>query len=222
VVKASEASSPLADPTAVRPGGDGGALATAVLERQREQVTYRLDVHHSVTALIGLGLVTVSYLFDGHTVTAAPAPIVRFANVAHVFGAGVWLGGVLLMGRTLTSRWRRGVPLDAAPIAIRFSLVASIALTIVGIAGLALTWTILDAPSELISTAWGRLLIFKLLAVGSAAAMGGYNHFIVIPILEANQDDEHASNQLRRLVRIEGGILLIVVAITAMLVGAAS
>jgi copper transport protein len=221
-VRASEASSPLADPETFRPGGDGAALATAVLEHQREQVTYRLDVHHSVTALVGVGLVTMSYLFDGHTVTAAPATIVRFANVAHVLGAGVWVGGVLLLGRTLTSRRRRGVALDAAPLAIRFSLVAAVALTVVGVAGFALTWTILDTPSELISTAWGRLLILKLLAVGSAAAMGAYNHFIVIPMLEANQDNEHASDHLRQVVRLEGGILLLVVAITAAFVGAAS
>lgn len=221
-VRASEASLPLADPTTVRLGGGGAAVAAAVLEHQQEQVTYRLDVHRSVTALVGVGLVTVSYLFDGHTVTAAPAPIVRFANVAHVLGAGVWLGGVLLMGRTLTSRWRRGVSLDAAPIAIRFSFVAAAALTVVGLAGVALTWTILDTPSELISTAWGRFLILKLLAVGSAAAMGAYNHFIVIPMLEANRNDEHASDHLRQIVRIEGGILLIVVAITAVFVGAAS
>jgi copper transport protein len=90
------------------------------------------------------------------------------------------------------------------------------------LAGVALTWTILDTPSELISTAWGRLLILKLVAVGSAAAMGAYNHFIVIPMLEANRDDEHASDQLRQIVRSEGGILLIVVAITAVFVGAAS
>lgn len=221
-VKASEASAPLADPTTVGLDGDGAAVATAVLERQRAQVTYRLGVHHSVTALIGVGLVTAPYLFDGHTVTAAPTPIVRFANVAHVLGAGVWLGGVLLLGRTLTSRWRRGVALDAAPIAIRFSVVAAVALTVVGLAGIALTWAILDTPSELISTAWGRLLILKLLAVGSAAAIGAYNHFIVIPMLDANRDDEHASDHLRQLVRIEGGILLVVVAITAVFVGVAS
>ena len=220
-VKASAASAPLADPRSYKPGG-GSAGATAVLVRRQEQVTYRLDVHHSVTALVGVGLVTMSYLFDGHTVTAAPAPIVRFANVAHVLGAGVWLGGVLLMGRTLTTRWQRRAPLDAAPIAIRFSFVAAVALTVVGIAGVTLTWSILDTPLELISTAWGRLLILKLLAVGAAAAMGAYNHFMVIPLLEANPDDEHTSDQLRRLVRVEGGILLAVVAITAVFVGAAS
>jgi len=221
-VKASVASAPMADPTTIRPGGGGSGATTAVLVRSPEQVTYRLDVHHSVTALVGVGLVTMSYLFDGHTVTAAPAPIVRFANVAHVLGAGVWLGGVLLMGRTLTTRWRRRVALDAAPIAIRFSLVAAVALTVVGVAGVALTWSILDTPLELISTAWGRLLILKLLAVGAAAAMGAYNHFMIIPMLEANPDDERTSDQLRRVVRLEGGILLAVVAITAVFVGAAS
>jgi copper transport protein len=221
-VKTSAASAPLADPASVRPGGSGPGTATAVLERPQQEVTYRLDVHHSVTALVGVALVTVSYLFDGHTVTAAPAPIVRFANVAHVLGAGVWLGGVLLMGRTLATRWRRNVALDAAPVAIRFSLVASVALAIVAIAGTALAWTILDTPLELISTAWGRLLLLKIFAVGAAALMGAYNHFMVIPLLETNPDDEVASDQLRRLVRLEGAILLVVVAITAVFVGAAS
>jgi copper transport protein len=221
-VKTSAASTPLADPTSVRPGGNGPGTATAVLERPQQEVTYRLDVHHSVTALVGVALVTVSYLFDGHTVTAAPAPIVRFANVAHVLGAGVWLGGVLLMGRTLATRWRRNVALDAAPLAIRFSLVASVALAVVAIAGTALAWTILDTPLELISTTWGRLLLLKVFAVGAAASMGAYNHFMVIPSLEANPDDEVASDQLRRLVRLEGAILLVVVAITAVFVGAAS
>ena len=221
-VKASTASVPLADPMSVRPGGDRSGVTTAVMTRSKEQVTYRLDVHHSITALVGVGLVTMSYLFDGHTVTAAPAPVVRFANVAHVLGAGVWLGGVLLMARTLTTRWRRRVDLDAAPIAIRFSLVAGVALTVVGVAGVALTWSILDTPLELISTVWGRLLLLKLLAVGAAAAMGAYNHFVVIPWLEATPDDNDISDHLRRVVRLEGGILLVVVAITAVLVGAAS
>ncbi len=221
-VKASPASAPLADPTTVRPGRNGSGAATAVLARRQQQTTYRLDVHHSVAALVGVGLVTMSYLFDGHTVTAAPAPIVRFANVAHVLGAGVWLGGVLLMGRTLTTRWRRRVAIDAAPIAVRFSLVASVALSVVAVAGVALTWTILDTPLELISTNWGRLLIVKLLAVGAAAAIGAYNHLMVIPLLEANPDDEHASDHLRRLIRLEGGVLLVVVAVTAVFVGAAS
>ncbi|RLE17669.1 MAG: hypothetical protein DRJ50_13805 [Actinobacteria bacterium] len=221
-VKVSTAPAPLADPMSMKPGGDGAGVTTAVLTRSEERATYRLDVHHSITALIGVGLVTVSYLFDGHTVTAAPAPVVRFANVAHVLGAGVWLGGVLLMARTLTTRLRRGVDLDAAPIAIRFSLVAGVALTVVGVAGVALTWSILDTPLELISTVWGRLLILKLLAVGAAAAMGAYNHFAVVPWLEAAPDDEDASDHLRRVIRLEGGILLVVVAITAVFVGAAS
>ena len=126
------------------------------------------------------------------------------------------------MGRTLTTRWRRNVPLDAAPIAIRFSFVAAIARAVAGIAGMALTWSILDTPLELVSTAWGRVLLLKLVAVGSAGTMGAYNHFIVIPWLKGAPGDEGASDRLRRIVRIEGGMLLAVVAITAVLVGSAS
>ncbi|MCL1602064.1 MAG: CopD family protein [Actinomycetia bacterium] len=52
--------------------------------------------------------------------------------------------------------------------------------------------------------------------------MGAYNHFVVIPWLEATPDDNDISDHLRRVVRLEGGILLVVVAITAVFVGAAS
>ena len=221
-VRASEASTPVADPIALLRGADDPQSRTATLVRPDVMPTYRLDIHHSATALMGSILIVASYLFDGHTVTAAPAPIVRVANMAHVMAAGVWLGGVLLMGVTLTSRWRRSEALGAAPMALRFSRVASVAVAVVGLAGVALAWSILDSVSELVTTPWGRLLIVKVVAVGIAAGIGAYNHFNVVPALEANPNDEEMSHRLRRLVRVEGLTLLFVVAVTAVFVGVAS
>ena len=127
-----------------------------------------------------------------------------------------------MMGWVLTRRWRRGAPLRAAELAVRFSPVAAVALTAVAAAGLALTWMILDTPGELASTDWGRTLIAKLIVVGVAAAMGGYNHRNVVPRLAAHADGEHAGHMLRSVVRIEGAVLVAVIAVTATLVGAAS
>ena len=105
---------------------------------------------------------------------------------------------------------------------LRFSVIASVALAAVGVAGLALAWSILDAPSELWSTSWGRLLLVKVTMVGLAASLGAYNHFFVVPVLESDASNEGASEQVAKVVRIEGAILIAVVVITAILVGAAS
>ena len=222
-VTTSAATVPVADPVVFLGSNLEPAMGdTMTLAPAGGHTTYRLDIQHSGAALLGVALIVLSYLFDGHTVTAAPAPIVRVANVAHVLAAGVWLGGVLLMGATLTSRRRRKVALDAAPMAVRFSRVAGVSVLLVGVAGLALAWSILDSPSELVTTPWGRLLIAKVAAVCVAAGMGAYNHLKVVPVLEANPGDEQSSNRLREVVRVEGATLLAVVAITAVFVGVAS
>jgi len=184
--------------------------------------TYRLDVHRERLALVGIGLVAVSFLFDGHTVTTTPNLLVKAASAVHVIAAGVWVGGVLLMAWTLASRHRRSEPLDAAAMAIRFSLIASIALAAVAIAGTGLALAILDSPQDLFTTSWGRVLIVKVLAVCIAAGIGAYNHFVTVPALDTHPRNEATADQLRRLVRIEGGILLLVVAVTAVLVGVAA
>ena len=197
-----------------------GGVDTAV--RTRPSSTYQLDMSQSLVAVGGVAVVALSYLFDGHTATASPVWIVRMADLAHVFAAGVWLGGVLMLGRILTWRWRRDIPLNAGELAVRFSGVASVALGVVAVAGVVLTWSILDSPGELVSTAWGRLLMIKLAAVGFAAALGGYNHFFVVPQLGNEGQDLAAGDLLRRVVRVEGAVLIVIAAITAILVGAAS
>ena len=214
-----------ADPdTSTRPGGqiDRPSSSVQTLAVPAVSATYRLDLSHSVIAVLGTAAVTMSYLFDGHTVTASPGFIVKLSDLVHVAGAGVWLGGVLMLSWVLTGRHRKGVPLQAGELAVRFSRVAGAALGAVGVAGLILTWAILDTPSELVSTPWGRLLIVKVAAVGIAASIGAYNHRYVVPRLELDTGDATAGDELRRTVRIEGIVLISVVVVTAILVGLSS
>ena len=198
----------------------GGSVA--VLTKPADVATHRLNIGQSRIALAGAAVVAFSYLFDGHTVMAEPAWLVRIADVAHVFGAGVWVGGVAMMAWVLKRRSRRNTALRAGELAIRFSTVAACALVVVATAGVALSFSILDSPKELINTAFGRLLLIKMLAVGAAATIGGYNHHYVIPNLVASPTDVFASEQLRTTVRIEAWILVGVVGITAALVAAAT
>lgn len=194
--------------------------AVGLLAKRTEVATHRLNVGRSPIALAGAAVVAFSYLFDGHTATAEPQWLVKIADVAHVFGAGVWVGGVAMMAWVLKRRRRRNTALRAGELAIRFSTVASVALVVVAIAGSVLSFSIVESPGDLLSTGFGRLLILKVLAVGAAAAIGGYNHRYVIPALVANPTDSDYSERLRATVRIEAWILVGVIGITAALVGA--
>jgi copper transport protein len=184
--------------------------------------SYRLDGRGSAAGLAGVALVAASYLFDGHTVVATPNLIARTMDLIHVLSGGVWFGGLVIMSWLFTSRMMRGMPVVAAPIAVRFSRIAAAALLAVGIAGAILAATILDSPSELVSTPWGRLLIVKVVLVTVAALIGTYNHFRVVPSLPADGESEVSARRLARLMALEGAVLVVVLLVTATLVVSAS
>jgi copper transport protein len=184
------------------------------------QTQHRLDLTRSPLAVVGAVGLVVSFLLDGHTVTASPAWLVRVADVIHVTAGATWVGGVVMLATVLTRRHRAGRPLRAGEMALRFSAIASVALAAVGVAGILLTWSILDSIGELFSTAWGRVLIVKLAAVGVAVGTGAYNHFVIVP--QIHEDEEAASDLIRRTTRFESAVLIGVVALTAILVAAAS
>jgi putative copper export protein len=81
---------------------------------------------------------------------------------------------------------------------------------------------VLDAIGDLTGTPWGRALLVKTAAVSVAAAAGGYNHFRLLPVLEADPESRQVLARLRTTVTIEAGVLVLVAALTAWLVAAAT
>ena len=176
----------------------------------------------SADAAFGAVAILAAHLFDGHTVTKGDRLLTGFVDIIHVAGSAIWAGGVLMLAAVLWRRHREGRQLRARQLAMRFSVVATAALVVVGLAGMALTIIVLDSPSELWATDWGRILIVKIIFVGIAAAAGGYNHKVLIPALDAAPDDAGLSRQFRNVVSGEAVALLAVAAATAFLMGAAS
>lgn len=176
----------------------------------------------SAGAALGALAVVVAHLFDGHTVTKGDRTWTALADVVHVAGGAIWAGGVFMLATILWRRHRQGRQLRALQLAIRFSVVATLALVAVGIAGLVLTVIVLDSPSELWATEWGRTLIAKTLFVGVAAAAGAYNHNVLIPQLQYSPDDPVLADRFRVIVTGEAIALVAVLAATALLMGAAS
>jgi copper transport protein len=176
----------------------------------------------SAGAMLGGIAVLAAYLFDGHTVTKGDRLLTGIVDIVHVAGGAVWAGGVLMLASVLWRRHRQGRELRALQLAVRFSVVATIALVAVGVAGLALTVIILDSPSEIWSTEWGRLLLLKTLFVAVAAGAGGYNHKVLIPQMNRAPDDPALTSRFRTIVTGEAGALVAVLVVTAFLMGAAS
>ena len=188
--------------------------------RERD-LAWELD-RRGAFALLGFALVLVSHVMDGHTVTEGNRWMTGAVSSLHVLAAAVWGGGVAALALVIRDRWRRGEPTHALMMVVRYSVVATIALGAVAVAGVYLAVVILDAPSELWSTAWGRIFLAKFAVVAVAAAFGAHNHHVIVPALEISEEHPDAVGRLRATLAKEVVALTAVTLLTALLVRAAS
>ena len=180
------------------------------------------DVGAAIGALVGIALVAASFMFDGHTVSEGPRWLHAVVNLVHVVAAATWAGGVAMLAYVIWRRRHRAVDTHIYRLAARFSVIATGALVMAGLAGVALSVVILDSLSELWSTDWGRLLALKVGLVVIAATGGGYNHRVVVPALDRAPTDRAIIDRFRLVVSLEALALLAVAVVTALLIGASS
>ena len=172
--------------------------------------------------LLGFAAMLLSHTFDGHTVTEGNRILTGLASSSHVLAASVWVGGVAALALIIRRRRRRNERTHALTMVTRFSVLATGALAAVTVFGLYLTWVIIDSPSDLWATPWGRLLIAKLLVVAVAAGFGAHNHHVIVPALERAEEDDPTVERLRSTLRFEVLALAAVTVLTALVVRAAS
>jgi copper transport protein len=176
----------------------------------------------SIAALVGAVLVLASFWFDGHTVTEGVRPVHALVDSVHVAAGSVWVGGVVALSAIAWLRHRRREESRMAELVVRFSSVATVALASVVVAGVLMAAMIADGPGDLTGTEWGRTLLLKTAAVGLAVLAGAYNHFRLVPRLEADPDAEGLQAELRGILTAEAIVLCFVVVVTAWLVVAAT
>lgn len=186
-----------------------------------QDVAWDLD-RAGALPVVGFAAMLVSHTFDGHTVTEGNRVLTGLASATHVFAAAIWVGGVAALALIVRRRSRRGERTHALMMVTRFSVLATGALAAVTVFGLYLSWVILDSPSDLWATPWGRLLIAKLVVVAVAAGLGAHNHHVVVPALERSEEDGATVARLRSTLRFEVAALAAVTVLTALLVRAAS
>ena len=110
--------------------------------------------------------------------------------------------------------------IDTLTDGLRFSSISTVALVAVAAAGIVMTWFILPSFESLWNSSWGRTLLVKFGATTLAALMGGFNHFVLLPRLRTDPEDETVRETIRTVVLCEAVMLAIVVVVTAYLVNA--
>lgn len=206
-----------ARPQTSPPGASGGEVYARAGDK-----AWRVDGDLGLV-FAGVVITVAAFAFDGHTVTEGMRILTSLVAMTHATAGAVWAGGLGMLAHVVWRRHRQGCESRALQLAIRFSVVAAIALVVAGAAGTLLAVTVLDSVSELWLTAWGRVLIAKLALVGVAAASGAYNHKVLIPrMMRHSPQDPDPDAAFRRTIALEGVAMGLVVVLTAVLVTAAS
>lgn len=194
--------------------GDGVGVSSVLVLLGLAGLVFDAGIRRVATAGAGL-LATTPFALAGHTASAGPRALVTASVAVHLVAGAVWFGGLLGLAAVLHRR-RGDEAASAAPVVGRFSAMAAVSLVGVAVGGSIMGWQEVRTVDALTSTTYGKVLVAKVLVVALVAALGGWNRFRLVPAITAAP--KKAGALLRRGARIEGGLLLGAVALTAVLV----
>jgi copper transport protein len=192
--------------------------------------------------LSGLGaalLVTIS--LTGHAVSGDLVPLAFVTDLAHLGAVSVWLGGlVVLIGALLWRGSSRAQPREideVGRVVGRFSQVAFGAVLVIVVSGAIQGWRQVGSYDALFETAYGRLLVFKVLLVAGMLVAASFSRTWVRnravtasramalspgpgAVAASTNEGPASLPVLRRSVAAEVALAVAVLAVTAMLVNA--
>jgi copper transport protein len=135
-------------------------------------------------ALLGAGAAgtMLVHVASGHSV----GPLNIFVQWVHLLAVGVWVGGFLwlVLGIRALPGSDEGEQIDAVR---RFSLMATVALGLVGVTGLTRAVVEVGSWKGLYDTSFGRTLLVKSALVLGLVGIGAANRFRIVPGLRAGR-----------------------------------
>jgi copper transport protein len=163
----------------------------------------------ALLAVLGLvGLVT--WPLAGHP-AVSPVPLVTvFADVAHLAGMAVWLGGLVMLIGFLLRRAREHELVEILPTWSRWAVAAVCTLLVAGTANAVVE---VGTTRALLTTAYGRLILAKVALIAVVLGVAYWSRRMVRAGTAARRP-----GRLRRLVGVELAVTAVVIAVAAMLV----
>lgn len=175
--------------------------------------------------VLGLALLLTNSL-SGHAAVATPVPLAITNDLLHLACGGIWFTGIIVLALVVPDGWRGRSREERvrllAPVVVRFSTVALVTITILGLTGVLNSYLNLQELDDLLDTPYGRAITAKLFVYVGILAMGGVNHFFVRARLEkALEEGRHDRSQslFRKTIAIELLMALAVMGITGFLTG---
>jgi copper transport protein len=166
-------------------------------------------------------LLILSLPYGGHARTQSPEAVLVPADIVHVAAAGAWLGGLVLLlvafwpRREATAAGATAGLVEAADATRRFSRMALPAVAILVAAGLVQAWFYLGSPGELFDgSTYSLALLAKILLLSGVIALAVGNRRRTARL----SGEAPAVGALRRAMRAEVALAVLVLAATAVLV----
>jgi copper transport protein len=150
----------------------------------------------------------VAATLAGHAWTAPDRAVAVVTDLVHLGAVAVWIGGILALLLALPPLGR----VDRMRAATRFSAVALGAVVVVALSGAVSGWQQLGALGDLTSTAYGQLLLLKIVGFLVLVGFGVANRTRLIPLLD------RTVGPLQRSLRGEVAVAALVLLVTAGLV----
>ena len=195
----------------------GLALALLAVALALRRATGRARRAGNVVAAVLAAALVVTPPFAGHASVEGPVAIT--ADVAHVFAAATWVGGlafvVIALVLALEERWplaTRSVP--------RFSTMAVVSVAVLLVAGTINGYMQIRAWRGLWETQYGLLLLAKIALVVPLLGLGAFNNRYVVPALRAGVAQARERRRFLQAAGVELVIMASIIGVTAVLVNA--
>jgi copper transport protein len=161
-----------------------------------------------VLALVALLCVGLGLAATGHAGAAEPQWLTRSAVFVHAVGIAAWTGALLPLFAAL-----RGPVPDVAALQ-RFSRWIPVALLPLIVVGAVLAVIQVGRPAALLETAYGQVLLAKLVLLAGVFALAVYNRLLLTrPVLAG---DAVATRRLVRTIAVETVLVVLVLSVAAL------
>lgn len=154
-------------------------------------------------SLCSLATVCVARAASGHAIDAGWSSYAIWVHALHIGAGAVWSGTVVIAAGKACS-WRNWAVPERFEFAQAISRTATLALVSVAASGAVNTWRMLGKADIALHNTYTALLAAKLLCVGLAMCMGGYNRWRVMPVLM----ERGAAKRFAAVLLLEGAVLL--------------
>jgi copper transport protein len=163
------------------------------------------ELWRGAALVVGAALV-LTFSTIGHANTQSPRALWIAVDIVHLGAIALWIGGLAMLafgGRA----WLADA--EAEPIVRRFSVVATVAVPVIVVTGVAQALKLAGGLDDITGSSWGKVLLVKVALVTVLVAIGGVSQWML---------RHHGQSALKRTVMIEALFGIAIVGLAAGLV----